>query len=182
MQRTLSFLPGLWSSEAKSSTEGSNKFRQSIKTIYWKEFANKGMWFGQGMTYSKEWTLSGIDDFYMRSLANISFSEDDRNSQTARAFISRRQTHEGLEDIHLPTGWVGTIALVTLFLSTSLWALVEVWRINPKDVLPIQIWGISLLLVETVSFFTVYGDISMTLPRICVLFPILYRSFEKFAD
>lgn len=178
MQRTLSFLPGLWSSTAKSSTEGSNKFRQSIKTIYWKEFANKGMWFGQGMTYSKEWTFSGIDDFYLRNAAQIRYSEDENNAQTARAFISRRQTHEGLEDIHLPTGWVGTAALVGLFCSTSLWALIKVSKINPKEVLPIQIWGISLLMVEILSFFTVYGDISMSLPRICVIFPILYRSFE----
>jgi len=178
MQRTLSFLPGLWTSEAKSSTEGSNKFRQSIKSVYWSEFAQNGMWFGQGMTYSKEWTFAGIDDFYLRTASRIQYNEDYDNIQTARAFISRRQTHEGLEDIHLPTGWVGTAALVALFLITSIWAFVKVSKINSKEVLPIQIWGISLLMVEILSFFTVYGDISMTLPRICVIFPILYRSFE----
>jgi len=178
MQRTLSFLPGLWTSEAKTSTEGSNKFRQNIKQVYWNEFAPKGMWFGQGMTYDKEWAFSAVDEIYLRSVAHIQYNEDYDNLQTARAFISRRQTHEGLEDIHLPTGWIGTAALIGLFLSTSFWALVKVSKINPKEVLPIQIWGISLLMVEILSYFTVYGDMSMTLPRICVLFPILYRSFE----
>ena len=178
MQRTLSFLPGLWTREAITSTDGSNKFRQSIKSVYWNEFAQNGMWFGQGLTYSKEWTFSGIDDFYLRTAGHIQYNEDYDAIQTARAFVSRRQTHEGLEDIHLPTGWIGTAALVCLFLSTSVWALVKVSKINPKEILPIQIWGTSLLMVEILSFFTVYGDISMTLPRICVIFPILYRSFE----
>lgn len=178
MQRTLTFLPGDWDYKARESTEGSNKFRQSIKDVYWKEFAPNGMWFGQGMTYGKEWTLVGIDEFYMRSMSKIQFNEEYDRIQTSRAFINRRQTHEGLEDIHLPTGWVGTIALIVMFASTSVWALFQIAKIKPASVHPVQIWGISLLLVETLSYFTVYGDMSMAIPRICVLFPVLYRSFE----
>jgi hypothetical protein len=178
MQRTLTFLPGDWDYKARESAEGSNKFRQSIKDVYWKEFAPNGMWFGQGMTYGKEWTLGGIDEFYMRSISKIQFNEEYDRIQTARAFVSRRQTHEGLEDIHLPTGWVGTVALIIMFSSTSIWALLKVARLKVEAVHPIQIWGISLLLVETLSYFTVYGDMSMAIPRICVLFPVLYRSFE----
>lgn len=182
MQRTLTFLPGDWDYLARESTEGSNKFRKSIREVYWKEFAPQGMWFGQGMTYGKEWTLAGIDEFYMRSMSRIQYNEEYDRIQTARAFISRRQTHEGLEDIHLPTGWVGTLALIVLFASTSIWALYKVSKIQPSAVHPVQVWAISLLLVETLSYFAVYGDMSMAIPRICVLFPVLYRSFEAAAE
>lgn len=178
MQRTLTFFPGNWDYKARESTEGSNKFRRSIKDVYWKEFASNGMWFGQGMTYGKEFTLAGVDDFYMRAASRIQYNEEYDAIQTARAFINRRQTHEGLEDIHFPTGWVGTIALISMFGATSIWSLFRVSKIRRADIHPIQIWGISLLLVETLSYFTVYGDLSMAIPRICVLFPVLYRSFE----
>ena len=40
-------------------------------------------------------------------------------------------------------------------------------------------WVCSLTLIETLSYFTVYGDMSISLPRLFILIPLAVRSFEK---
>ena len=44
---------------------------------------------------------------------------------------------------------------------------------------PEAIWVCSLTLIETLSYFTVYGDMSISLPRLFILIPLAVRSFEK---
>jgi hypothetical protein len=44
---------------------------------------------------------------------------------------------------------------------------------------PEGIWVCSLTLIETLSYFTVYGDMSISLPRLFILIPLAVRSFEK---
>jgi len=44
---------------------------------------------------------------------------------------------------------------------------------------PEGIWVCSLTLIETLSYFTVYGDLSISLPRLFILIPLAVRSFEK---
>ncbi|NBT23621.1 hypothetical protein EBT11_03085 [bacterium] len=174
MQRTLSPLPGKWDTIALDSASGSSKWRETMKRVYWSEYANKAGWFGAGMTYSRNLTLEGIDDFYLQR-QRLPFENE---VAEARSFIERRQPHEGLLDVHYPTGWVGTALLIFFFVTTSFYVLKNIYDTRGVDMTPERIWVCSLTLIETLSYFTVYGDLSIALPRLFILIPLAVRSFE----
>ncbi|NBR97075.1 MAG: hypothetical protein EBT48_05675, partial [Verrucomicrobia bacterium] len=175
MQRTLSPLPGKWDAVALDSATGSSKWRETMKRVYWSEYADKAGWFGAGMTYSRNLTVEGVEDFYLKR-QRMAFENE---LSEARAFIERRQPHEGLLDVHYPTGWVGTGLLIFFFATTSFYVLRSVYNTRGSEMTPEGIWVCSLTLIETLSYFTVYGDLSISLPRLFILIPLAVRSFEK---
>ena len=175
MQRTLSPLPGKWDAVARDSASGSSKWRETMKRVYWSEYADKAGWFGAGMTYSRNLTVEGVEDFYLKR-QRMAFENE---LSEARAFIERRQPHEGLLDVHYPTGWVGTGLLIFFFTTTSFYVLKNIYNTRGSEMTPEGIWVCSLTLIETLSYFTVYGDMSISLPRLFILIPLAVRSFEK---
>lgn len=175
MQRTLSPLPGKWDAVALESAEGSSNWRETMKKVYWGEYADKAGWFGAGMTYNRNLTFEGMDDFYLRR-QRMPFENE---LAEARAFIERRQPHEGFLDVHYPTGWVGTGLLILFFATTSFYVLRNIYNTRGSDMTPEGVWICSLVLIETLSYFTVYGDLSIALPRLYILVPLAVRSFER---
>jgi len=175
MQRTLSPLPGKWDAVARDSASGSSNWRETMKRVYWSEYADKAGWFGAGMTYSRNLTLEGIEDFYLKR-QRMAFENE---LAEARSFIERRQPHEGFLDVHYPTGWVGTGLLIFFFVTTSFYVLRNIYDTRGSEMTPEGIWVCSLTLIETLSYFTVYGDLSIALPRLFILIPLAVRSFEK---
>jgi hypothetical protein len=175
MQRTLSPFPGKWDAVALDSASGSSNWRNTMKRVYWSEYADKAGWFGEGMTYSRNLTLEGVEDFYLKRQRSVFENE----LSEARAFIERRQPHEGLLDVHYPTGWVGTGLLIFFFVTTSFYVLKKIYDTRSSEMTPEGIWVCALTLIETLSYFTVYGDLSITLPRLFILIPLAVRSFEK---
>jgi hypothetical protein len=146
-----------------------------MKRVYWSEYADKAGWFGAGMTYSRNLTIEGIEDFYLKR-QRLAFENE---LAEARSFIERRQPHEGLLDVHYPTGWVGTGLLIFFFSTTSFYVLKNIYNTCGSEMTPEGIWVCSLTLIETLSYFTVYGDMSISLPRLFILIPLAVRSFEE---
>lgn len=173
MQRALSPFPGKWDSLALDSAEGSSNWRETMKRVYWREYADKAGWFGEGMTYSRVLTQEGIEEFYL-TLRRAAFENEEAD---ARRFIERRQPHEGLLDVHYPTGWVGTGLLIVFFFGCSFFVIHKVYATPKAQISPERVWVTALVLTETLSYFTVYGDLSVALPRLFILMPLAVRAF-----
>lgn len=178
MQRTLSVFPGDWDPVAMTSAEGSNSFREGIKRTYWAEYAPKAPWFGQGMTFAKEQATASMAEFYLEKAKTKIQAEEDMY----RGFIERRQPHDGVVDVHLPTGWVG-LGIFSWLLATCFFYIVRCIQKTPADQMgPNRLWCSAMVLTEVLSYFVVYGDLSTAMPRLCVLMPLAIRSFEAYGQ
>ena len=51
----------------------------------------------------------------------------------------------------------------------------SVLKTPPRQVTPIQIWAVALLLPEVFGFFMVFGDLTNFLIRVCPIITLLYR-------
>jgi hypothetical protein len=173
MQRALSPFPGNWDAVAIQSAEGSSNWRGTMRRVYWREYADKAGWFGTGMTYSRGLTQEGIEEFYLK-LQRMPFENEEAD---ARRFIERRQPHEGLLDVHYPTGWVGTVLLIVFFSGCSFFVIHKIYITPKAQMTPDRVWVTALVLTETLSYFTVYGDLSVALPRLFILMPLAVRAF-----
>jgi hypothetical protein len=173
MQRALSPFPGKWDSVATQSAEGSSVWRETMRRVYWREYADKAGWLGAGMTYSRGLTQEGVEEFYLK-LQRMPFENEEAD---ARRFIERRQPHEGLLDVHYPTGWVGTALLIVFFSACSLFVIQKIYLTPKTQMTPDRVWVTALVLTETLSYFTVYGDLSVALPRLFILMPLAVRAF-----
>lgn len=173
MQRALSPFPGKWDAVATQSAEGSSNWRETMKRVYWREYADKAGWFGAGMTYSRGLTQEGTEEFYLK-LQRMPFENEEAD---ARRFIERRQPHEGFLDVHYPTGWVGTALLIVLFFGCSFFVIHKIYITPKAQMSPDRVWVTALVLTETFSYFTVYGDLSVALPRLFILMPLAVRAF-----
>jgi len=173
MQRALSPFPGKWDAVATQSAEGSSNWRETMKRVYWREYGDKAGWFGAGMTYSRGLTQEGTEEFYLK-LQRMPFENEEAD---ARRFIERRQPHEGLLDVHYPTGWVGTALLVVLFSGCTFFVIHKIYITPKARMTPDRVWVSALVLTETLSYFTVYGDLSVALPRLFILMPLAVRAF-----
>ena len=173
MQRALSPFPGNWDAVAIQSAEGSGNWRGTMRRVYWREYADKAGWFGTGMTYSRGLTQEGIEEFYLK-LQRMPFENEEAD---ARRFIERRQPHEGLLDVHYPTGWVGTVLLIVFFSGCSFFVIHKIYITPKAQMTPDRVWVTALVLTETLSYFTVYGDLSVALPRLFILMPLAVRAF-----
>ena len=61
----------------------------------------------------------------------------------------------------------------------SFYVLKNIYNTRGSEMTPEGIWVCSLILIETLSYFTVYGDMSISLPRLFILIPLAVRSFEE---
>lgn len=169
VQRTLSSLPGKWSSVAVKSAEGSNDFRDEIKKIYIAEFMKNSGLFGDGYKY---------DSRFMKDRA-ISFLDPTEKGKddAIRGFIISRDHHVGWIGVHHPIGWVG-LALFVLFSCASMFYVCsQVLKRSRAQVTPLQIWSSALLIQVILAFFVVYGNMKDFFPAVCSLLAISIRSF-----
>jgi hypothetical protein len=173
IQRALSFLPGQWDARASQETKGSSDWRKDIKELFYAEYFRKAPILGQG--YSFDPTLAKMEtDIYLRIAQRMG---NDPYAQV-RSFIEMRQPHEGDVHILLVTGVVGTFFFVAFCLSTCLSSLRGLLRTPVTEIAPTQVWCAALLFQQAISFFVVFGDLTLALMAICPVAAIL-NSSEK---
>lgn len=171
MQRALSFLPGQWDAQAVQETKGSNDWRKQIKDLFYAEYFKKAPLLGQG--YSFDPNLAKMEtDIYLRMAQRM---ENDPYGQV-RSFIEMRQPHEGDVHVLLVTGLVGAFFFISFCLSVCLFAVGGLLRTPVREISPTQIWCAALLIQQGISFFLVFGDLTLALGSLCPVAAILNAS------
>jgi len=171
IQRTLSPLPGNWSSVAKEAAESSDTFRDDIQRIYREEFMGKSGFFGDGYKY---------DQRFMWDRA-LSFSERERmrgTDETARGFIQVRDHHVGWVAVHHPVGTIGLGAFLALCLASLVLVFRSIWKVPRGHLTPAQVWSSSLAVQIIISFFAVFGAMQNFIPQLCILLGTAVVSFR----
>ena len=95
---------------------------------------------------------------------------------TERNYMEMRQPHEGPIHILLVTGLVGSFFFVAYCAALLIFAFGAVVKIPSRQVTPIQIWAVALILPQVVGFFTVFGDLTNFLIQVCPIITLLYRT------
>lgn len=171
IQRSLSFLPGTWNKKASSEGDESNKWRGRIRELFFREYFSRAPWFGTGFSFNPDYAKKTTELF----LRMNTISENDP-WRDVRSFIELKQPHEGDIFALLTSGIIGTCFFITFCLASIGFALKSVLKYRPADVSPVQIWGLAILVQQSVAFFTIFGDYWMTLSIMCPVISILYAS------
>ena len=162
-QRSLSFFPGDWDSEALESAKESNDFRMNIQNVYIKEYLLKSPFFGNGYSIdTKEYDALNT---------GMMSATDDASYIQAKLFITGKMFHTGWLSVYDAVGIVGTLAFVVLG-----WNEVRLTghfifgpKANHKTLLfPLYVWVMCNVVSLMISFFTVFGDFSQTFSYLCV--------------
>lgn len=172
MQRALSFLPGEWDPKAKSETDGSSKWREDIRRLFYKEYFPKAPWLGVGYHFDPMYAQRETD-VYLR-VAQLQETNDE--FLLVRNFIETRQPHEGPVSILLCFGIIGMVFFFGYCVSITIYSFRSVMRTPQKDVAPIQIWALAILNLNILSFFLVFGDLIHFMIAVCPVITLLYRA------
>jgi O-antigen ligase len=62
MQRSLAFVPGKWDPEMASDAASSNDFRQSVWTLWRREYFPVHPWLGRGFGFRSDWSKVSLQD------------------------------------------------------------------------------------------------------------------------
>ena len=169
VQRTLSSLPGKWSSVAVQSAEGSDDFRDQIKKMYIAEFIGNSDLFGDGYKYDSRFMKD-------RAIAFLDPSQKGKDD-VIRGFIIARDHHVGWIGVHHPIGWIGLALFVFFSCASIFYVCSQVLKRSRTQVTPLQIWSSALLIQIVLSFFVVYGNMQGFFAAVCSLLAISIRSF-----
>ncbi len=173
MQRALTFLPGDWDAKAKREAGGSSEWRGKMKTLFYAEYFPKHPLLGVGYHFDPE--LAKRDtDVYLAIAARQAAAGDE--FADVRSFIEQRMPHEGPVHILLVSGLVGSVFFVAYCAALLFYAFRSVMKTPPRQVAPIQIWGLALLLPQVLGFFIVFGDLTNFLTQVCPVAMLLYRA------
>jgi len=175
IQRALSFLPGDWDLKAQSEAIGSNRWREKIDELFYSEYFGKAPLLGQGYHFDPSLAKQETD-IYLAVIRRQASAGDEYHD--VRNFIEMRQPHQGPVAILLTTGVAGMVFFVGYCLSLLFYSFGSVFKTSPKEITPIQIWAVALLLPEIFGFFIVFGDLTNFLIRVCPVVILLYR-FER---
>jgi hypothetical protein len=175
IQRALSFLPGDWNRKATREAEGSNRWREKIHELFYKDYFGKAPLLGVGYHFDPNLAKQETDIFL--AVAKRQTSAGDEYADV-RNFIETRQPHEGTVHILLVTGIVGTVFFVSFCVCLLVYSIASVVRSPPKETTPLQVWAVAMLLPEVLGFFLVFGDLTNFLIRVCPVALLLYR-FER---
>jgi hypothetical protein len=173
MQRALSFLPGEWDTKAISEAKESSKWREKMKTLFYKEYFQKAPGFGLGYHYSAD-LAKAETDVYLAIAARQAESGDEYAD--VRRFIEMRQPHEGPIHALLVSGAVGAFLFCALCFGIIWYAWMSILNTPPKQMSPIQTWTFALILPQLFSFFLLYGDYTTFLIQICPVTALLFRA------
>ena len=111
------------------------------------------------------------EEFFRRAAAGDEFAD-------VRNFIEQRMPHEGPVHALLVSGVVGTVFFVAFCASLLIFSFSSVLKTPPKEVTPIQIWAVALLLPSVLGFFIVFGDYTGFFIGAIPVAALLYR-FER---
>ena len=175
IQRALAFLPGDWEFKAVNETEQSNKFREKIDELFWREYFHQAPFLGQG--YHFDPSLAQQDTDVYLAIASRQAAAGDEFADVRR-YIEQRMPHEGPVHIFLATGVLGMVFFVAFCGAMLFYAFASVLKTSPREVTPIQIWAVALLLPNVLGFFIVFGDLTTFLIQVCPVLALLYR-FER---
>lgn len=175
LQRALSFFPGNWDVKAVKEAEESSKWRKRIRELYWNEYFSKAPLLGQGYHFDPNLAKQETDIYL--ALARRRADIGDQYA-TERNYMEMRQPHEGPIHILLVTGLVGSFFFVAYCAALLIFAFGAVTKTPSRQVTPIQIWAVALILPQVVGFFTVFGDLTTFLLQVCPVAALLYR-FER---
>jgi hypothetical protein len=175
IQRSLSFLPGQWAEKATSEAGDSSKWREKMKTLFYKEYFEKAPLIGQGYHYDSNLAKTATDIYL--AIAQRRAETGDEFADV-RSFIEQRQPHEGPVHILLVTGSVGAFFFVAYCLALFFYSFGSVIRTPTREVTPIQIWAVASLSPQILGFFIVFGDLTNFLIQVCPVSILLYR-FER---
>ena len=175
IQRSLSFLPGEWNFKAISEAKGSSEWRQKIDELFYKEYFQQAPLLGQGYHFDPRLAIQETD-IYLAVIRRQAEAGDEYGD--VRSFIEMRQPHEGPVHILLVTGVVGAVFFVAYCLALLVYSFGSVLKIPAREVAPLQIWAVAMLLPEILGFFLVFGDLTNFLLRVCPVGILLYR-FER---
>lgn len=175
IQRALAFLPGDWDVKAVSETKGSSEWRKKIDELFYKEYFGKAPLLGQGYHFDPSLAKEATDVYLAVARARASATDEFAD---VRSFIEMRQPHEGPVHILLVSGLAGMVFFVSYCSVLLIYSLASVLRTPPKEVTPIQIWALALLLPNVLGFFIVFGDYTSFLITVIPIVTLLYR-FER---
>jgi hypothetical protein len=173
LQRGLSFLPGQWESKAALEAGDSSKWREKMKTLFYKEYFQKAPIIGQGYHYDPNLAKTATD-IYLTVIQDRAAAGDEYYD--VRSFIEMRQPHEGPIHALLVSGSLGAVFFCTFCFGFIFYAWRSVIHTQPHDIAPIQVWCFALLLSQLVSFFILFGDYTFFLIQVCPITALLFRA------
>ena len=180
-QRTMSFLPGEWSEEAKDSGDTSNAFRKNIQDVYIKEYLMNSPLLGNGFDIDTK-EINAIGD-----LIKSGQKGQDPAYIQAKIFIETKAFHTGWISLYDTVGIIGSLAFIALGWNEI--CLVAHFIFGPKadrrsSLFPLYVWLACCIVPWMVSFFTVFGDFGQTFPSFCILAIVLSHlsDLENSAD
>jgi hypothetical protein len=173
LQRGLSFLPGQWDAKASVEAGDSSKWREKMKTLFYKEYFAKAPLIGQGYHYDPNLAKTATD-IYLAIVQRQAEAGDE--FADVRGFIEQRQPHEGVLHALLVSGTLGIFFFSLFCLGFIFYAWRSVVRTPPNDITPIQTWCFALLLAQLVAFFLLFGDYTVFLIQVCPVTALMYRA------
>lgn len=135
VQRALSFLPGQWDQKVSREGEGSDKWRNRIRELFFKEYFPKAPWIGTGFGFNPDYAKKTTELF----LRIASLQEGDEWADV-RSFIELKQPHEGDIFALQTSGVVGTGFFIAFCLATLWFSGRSVLSYSPQELAPVQIW------------------------------------------
>jgi len=173
LQRGLSFLPGQWEIKASLEAGDSSKWREKMKTLFYKEYFEKAPIIGQGYHYDPNLAKTATD-IYLAIVQRQAEAGDEFSD--VRNFIEMRQPHEGVLHALLVSGALGIFFFSVFCLGFIFYAWRSVVHTPPNDITPIQTWSFALLLTQVVGFFLLFGDYTVFLIQACPITALIYRA------
>lgn len=173
LQRGLSFIPGQWESKATLEAGASSKWREKMKTLFYKEYFQKAPIIGQGYHYDPNLAKTATD-IYLTIVKRQAEAGDE--FADVRSFIEMRQPHEGVLHALLVSGALGIFFFSVFCCGITFYAWRSITNTPPKHITPIQVWSFALLLSQVVAFFILFGDYTSFLIQVCPITALLYRA------
>ena len=173
LQRGLSFLPGQWEVKAALEAGESSKWREKMKSLFYKEYFQKAPFIGQGYHYDPNLAKTATD-IYLAIVQRQAEAGDE--FADVRSFIEMRQPHEGVLHALLVSGAVGIFFFSAFCFGFIFYAWRSIIHTPPNDITPIQTWSFALLLAQLVAFFLLFGDYTNFLIQVCPITALIYRA------
>ncbi|NBS07296.1 MAG: hypothetical protein EBS69_07885 [Verrucomicrobia bacterium] len=173
LQRGLSFLPGQWETKASLEAADSSKWREKMKTLFYKEYFQRAPFIGQGYHYDPN-LAKNATDIYLAIVQRQADAGDE--FADVRSFIEMRQPHEGVLHALLISGALGTFFFSAFCFGFIFYAWRSTVHTPPNDITPIQTWCFALLLAQLVGFFLLFGDYTNFLIQVCPITSLIYRA------
>jgi hypothetical protein len=173
LQRGLSFLPGQWEAKASVEAGASSKWREKMKTLFYKEYFQKAPIIGLGYHYDPNLAKTATD-VYLAIVQRQAEAGDE--FADVRNFIEMRQPHEGVLHALLVSGTLGILFFSLFCFGFIFYAWRSVIHTPPNHITPIQTWCFALLLAQLVAFFLLFGDYTNFLIQVCPITALMCRA------